>query len=247
MPRGGTLTVAIERVEIFDDAAQRTPDARPGTAVCLSVTDTGMGIAAEHLPHLFEPFFTTKKSGDGTGLGLSVVHGIVKQHHGWIEVESAVGKGTSVRVYFPPTDKQPEIEFPRRPAGGSVSDSSSKRKTVLIVEDEAMVRKLASTTLQRAGYNAIEAKDGPHALEVWTERKEDVDLLLTDMIMPNGITGGELAHLLLRERPGLPVVYASGYSMELTAPDFLDTDRQAFLQKPYLTEQLVATVQRCIG
>ena len=246
MPRGGTLTVAIERVEIFGDTAQRTPDARPGTAVCLSVTDTGMGIAAEHLPHLFEPFFTTKKNGEGTGLGLSVVHGIVKQHHGWFEVESAVGKGTTVRVYFPPTDKQPEIEFPRRTSTAKTLDVASKRKSVLLVEDEEMVRKLASTILQRAGYDVIEAKDGPHALEVWTQRKDDVDLLLTDMIMPNGITGGELAHLLLRERPSLPVIYASGYSMELTAPDFLETDRQSFLQKPYLTEQLLATVQRCL-
>lgn len=246
MPRGGTLTVAIERVEIFGDTAQRTPDARPGTAVCLSVTDTGIGIAAEHLPHLFEPFFTTKKNGEGTGLGLSVVHGIVKQHHGWIEVESTVGKGTSVRVFFPPTDKQPEIEFPRRTSTAKTLDAASKRKSVLLVEDEEMVRKLASTILQRAGYDVIEAKDGPHALEVWTQRKDDVDLLLTDMIMPNGITGGELAHLLLRERPSLPVIYASGYSMELTAPDFLETDRQSFLQKPYLTEQLVATVQRCL-
>lgn len=247
MPRGGTVTVAIERVEIFDDAAQRTPDARPGTAVCLSVADTGMGIAAEHLPHLFEPFFTTKKNGEGTGLGLSVVHGIVKQHHGWIEVESVVGKGTTVRIYFPPTDKQPEIEFPSRAPAGAAPDATAKRKTVLIVEDEEMVRKLASTILQRNGYDVIEAKDGPHALEVWTEHKDEVDLLLTDMIMPNGITGGELAHLLLRERPSLPVIYASGYSMELTAPDFLETDRQSFLQKPYLIEQLVATVQRCLS
>ena len=247
MPRGGTLTVAIERVEIFDDAAQRTSDARPGTAVCLSVTDTGMGIAAEHLPHLFEPFFTTKKNGEGTGLGLSVVHGIVKQHHGWIEVESVVGKGTTVRVFFPPTDKQPEIEFPRRTTASNAPGTLAKRKTILIVEDEELVRKLASTVLQRAGYEVIEAKDGPHALEVWTQRKEEVDLLLTDMIMPNGITGGELAHLLLRERPGLPVIYASGYSIEITAPDFLETDRHSFLQKPYLIEQLVSTVQRCIG
>ena len=247
MPRGGTLTVAIERVEIFDDAAQRTPDARPGTAVCLSVTDTGMGIAAEHLPHLFEPFFTTKKGGEGTGLGLSVVHGIIKQHHGWIEVESVVGKGTAFRVFFPPTDKQPELDLSRRAAVAAVPDASARRKTVLIVEDEEMVRKLASTILQRAGFEVLEAKDGPHALEVWTGRKDDVDLLLTDMIMPNGITGGELAHLLLHERPSLPVIYASGYSMELTAPDFLETDRQAFLQKPYRSEQLVATVQRCIS
>ena len=247
MPRGGTLTVAIERVEIFDDAAQRTPDARPGTAVCLSVADTGMGIAAEHLPRLFEPFFTTKKGGEGTGLGLAVVHGIVKQHRGWIEVESVVGKGTTIRVFFPPTDKQPEIELKSRAADSTAPDTSAKRKTVLVVEDEEMVRQLASKILQRSGYNVIEAKDGPHALEVWTEHKDDVDLLLTDMIMPNGITGGELAHLLLRERPGLPIIYASGYSMELTAPDFLETDRQAFIQKPYRSEQLVATVQRCIN
>lgn len=247
MPRGGTLTIAIDRVEIFDDAAQRTPDARPGTAVCLSVTDTGMGIAAEHLPHLFEPFFSTKKSGEGTGLGLSVVHGIVKQHHGWIEVESVVGKGTAFRVYFPPTNKQPEIDLSRRAPAGAASDAPAKRKTVLLVEDEEMVRKLASTILQRHGYEVLEAKDGPHALEVWTGRKDEVDLLLTDMIMPNGITGGELAHLLLHDRPGLPVIYASGYSMELTAPDFLETDKQAFLQKPYRSEQLVATVQHCIN
>ncbi len=247
MPRGGTLIVAVERVEIFGEATQNTPDAQPGTAVCLSVTDTGMGIAAEHLPHLFEPFFTTKKGGDGTGLGLSVVHGIVKQHRGWMEVESVVGKGTTVRAYFPPTDKQPEIEFSRRTVAGASPDTSGRSRTVLVVEDEPNVRKLACATLQRAGYQIIEAEDGPHALEVWTERKDEVDLLLTDMIMLNGITGGELAQLLLRERPGLPVIYASAYSMELTAPDLLETDRQAFLQKPYLVEQLVSAVQRCLS
>lgn len=247
MPRGGTLSVAVERVEIFGEAAQNTPDAQPGTAICLSVTDTGIGIASEYLPRLFEPFFTTKKGGDGTGLGLSVVHGIVKQHRGWMEVESVVGKGTTVRVYFPPTDRQPEIEFSSRSADGAPRNMSGRGRTILVVEDEPSVRKLACATLQRAGFQVIEAGDGPHALEVWTERKNEVDLLLTDMIMPNGITGGELAHLLLRERPDLPVIYASAYSMELTVPNFLETERQAFLQKPYLVEQLVSTVHRCLN
>jgi PAS domain S-box-containing protein len=245
MPRGGSITIAVDRVDISVDAARLDPDANPGPAVRLAVSDTGIGIPSEHLQRIFEPFYTTKQTGKGTGLGLSVVHGIVKQHHGWVEVRSSPGRGTTFHLYFPPTDKKPDGGPLRRPTHEQPS-LSHPRATILVVEDEAIVRELARMILERAGYHVIEAEDGPTALRLWSERGKEVDLLLTDMVMPNGITGRELSLRLLNERPNLPVIYASGYSMELTAPDFQPNERQIFLQKPYLTDQLVAMVRRCL-
>ncbi len=245
MPRGGSIDIAVELVEISEEAAKGDPDAHPGPALQLSVADAGVGIAPERLPRIFEPFYTTKQTGQGTGLGLSVVHGIVKQHHGWIEVESTVGQGTTFSLYFPPTNKKPESQAMLTPASLPPATHASK-KTVLVVEDEAIVRELARMILEREGYHVLEAEDGPTALRVWAEHKDEVDLLLTDMMMPNGITGRELSLRILAERPELPIIYASGYSIELTAPDFQPTDRHIFLQKPYLTDQLVTTVRRCL-
>jgi PAS domain S-box-containing protein len=246
MPRGGSLAITTEVVEIDHTAALTDPDAQPGPAVRLSVSDTGMGMRPEQLQRIFEPFYTTKQTGHGTGLGLCVVHGIVKQHHGWIDVQSTPGQGTTFHLYFPPTDKSPEatpIELPE-PVQLAVS---RERKTILVVEDEPIVRELAGMILEREGFRVIEAEDGPTALRRWAEHGSEIDLLLTDMMMPNGITGRELSLRLLLERPDLPIIYASGYSVELTAPDFQPNERQIFLQKPYLTEQLVATVRRCLA
>ncbi len=245
MPNGGAIRIAVDRVDISEETADLNSDARSGPAVRLSVSDTGLGIPPEHLPRIFEPFYTTKKTGQGTGLGLSVVHGIMKQHHGWIKVESTVGHGTTFHLHFPPTPKTPETEEPMG-AYCHVPTSRTNRQTVLVVEDEAIVRELARMILEREGYRVLEAEDGPSALRVWAEQGPAVDLLLTDMVMPNGITGRELSLRLLAERPSLPIIYASGYSIELTAPDFQPNERQIFLQKPYLTDQLVTTVRRCL-
>jgi PAS domain S-box-containing protein len=248
MPSGGTLVLSLSKTEIAEAGAGSSgdADARAGTAVCLSVSDTGTGIAPEDLNRIFEPFFTTKPPGKGTGLGLSVVHGIVKQHHGWIEVDSKPGKGTAFRVFLPPTDKAPGSESGRHP-GRPAGTEPARSRTVLLVEDEEIVRELARLILERSGFRVLEAGDGNAALALWAEHKDAIDLLLTDMVMPGGISGLDLSRRLLAERPGLPVIYASGYSVDLTAPGFRETERLVFLQKPYLTDQLVTTVHRVLG
>ncbi len=241
----GSITVTLDATAISKETASLNPDARPGLAVCLAVCDTGTGIPAEQLPRIFEPFFTTKPTGRGTGLGLSVVHGIIQKHNGWITVESTPGQGSCFSVFLPPTNR-PVVDVSNgAPAKPPVA--STPARTILLAEDEAMVRELARVTLQRAGYRVFEANDGQEALKLWLQHRNEIDLLLTDMVMPNGMTGRELSQRLLEDRPNLPVVYSSGYSIELTAPGFNENQRQVFLPKPYLTGQLLTVVDGCLS
>ncbi len=245
MPRGGVLTLATSLVDVSEKAAKRHPEARSGPAVCLRVSDTGCGIPPEKLPHIFEPFFTTKEVGKGTGLGLAAVHGIVKQHRGWIEISSEVGRGTTVEIYLPPCAQPAAIE--PAPLPPQVAVPEAELIGILVVEDEHSVRALARKTLQNAGYRVFVAADGPSAKALWAEEKHQIDLLFTDMVMPNGLSGRDLAEHLLKERPDLRVIYASGYSIEVAAPGFLDSDTQIFMPKPYLPTELLAAVGRCLG
>jgi PAS domain S-box-containing protein len=242
MPRGGELSVRISIVEINEDHVSRHLEARPGCFVCVSKSDTGCGIPAENLPRIFEPFFTTKEIGKGTGLGLATVYGIVKQHQGWIEVESVVGKGTTFRIYIPYVGKalaegeKPATQFLVR--GGA--------ETILLVEDETPVRELVAGILQNYGYHILQAATGAEAIKVWRNNKDKVALLLTDLIMPGGMNGRELAQTLWAERPGLKVVFTSGYSADIVGKDFkLESDTN-FLQKPYHPHTLALNVRRCL-
>lgn len=246
MPAGGIIELRVERAALDEVAVRQHPDAALGESVCLVVKDTGSGIEPENLNRVFEPFFTTKPTGKGTGLGLSVVHGIVKQHRGWIRVASNLGEGTTFRLYFPVTSKVPSDDLANGTRRG-LRPEQHRRKTILVAEDEEIVRDLARMVLERAGYRVLDAADGVEALKLWTQNRDRIDLLLTDMMMPNGVSGRDLSQKLLADVPELPVVYASGYSLELTAPDFCETERQIFLPKPYLTDQLLETVQRCLG
>jgi CheY-like chemotaxis protein len=244
MPRGGVLTLGTQLAELSPEMVLANPDARAGVAVQLSVADTGCGIPPENLSRIFEPFFTTKEVGKGTGLGLAVVHGIVRQHHGCIMVESMTGKGTVFRILLPACEL--EAEPLRTKATQSIKLQHAPKKTILVVEDEAVVRELAKIILERAGFEILEAEDGPTAMGIWATEKNKIDILITDMVMPNGMTGRELAQRLVAERPNLPVIYASGYSQELMAPDFEETERSVFLQKPYMGDQLVSLVKRLL-
>jgi PAS domain S-box-containing protein len=241
----GSIIVTLDATVISKETASQNPNARTGLAVCLSVSDTGSGISAEQLPRIFEPFFTTKPTGRGTGLGLSVVHGIIQQHKGWITVESKPGQGSTFSVFLPPTSRPILDAPPGMLAKAQVTPAPSC--TILLAEDEELVRELARATLQRAGYRVLEANDGHEALQLWTKHRGEIDLLLTDMIMPNGMTGCELSQRLLADHPNLPVIYSSGYSIELTAPGFNENERLVFLPKPYLTGQLLAVVDRCLN
>ena len=207
MPGGGELWLELDDVTLDEAAVRRHPAGRPGSFICLSLRDTGRGIAPVDLPHIFEPFFTTKEVGKGTGLGLATVHGIVEQHHGWIEVESDPGEGTTFRIHLPILPKRAALP-------GGPRDASRVRggnESILVVEDEPAVRTLAIKILDAQGYRVQAAPSGVAALELWRQQAGAFDLLLTDLIMPGGVSGAQLAAQLRTEQPGLRVIYMSGY------------------------------------
>jgi CheY-like chemotaxis protein len=242
MPRGGELAIRISIIEINVEHMKRHLEARTGRFVCVSKSDTGCGIPAENLPRIFEPFFTTKEIGKGTGLGLATVYGIVKQHQGWIEVESVVGKGTTFRIYIPYVGTE-SIEG-EKPATQFIVRGGAE--TILLVEDEPPVRELVASILQNYGYNVLQAATGAEAVEVWRNNREKIAMLLTDLIMPGGMNGRELAETLWKEQPQLKVVFTSGYSADIVGKDFkLESDTN-FLQKPYHPQSLAHNVRRCL-
>jgi PAS domain S-box-containing protein len=242
MPRGGQLGIRIAIVELDEEYVKRQPDARPGRFVCISKSDTGHGIAPENLSRIFEPFFTTKEIGKGTGLGLATVYGIIKQHQGWIEVESVLGRGTTFRIYMPFAGVVPKET--EKPADRVILRGGTE--TILLVEDERPVRDLVARVLQKNGYKVWQASSGNDALGVWHEHKADISLLLTDLIMPGNMNGHELAEKLLIERPGLKVIFTSGYSADTVGKNFKLEPEVNFLQKPYHPNSLVLTVRRCL-
>jgi PAS domain S-box-containing protein len=233
MPNGGTLTIATTE-QIFDGlGASRVLDAQPGRYACLTVTDTGAGIAPEILPRIFEPFFTTKEPGRGTGLGLATAFGIVKEHRGWIAVDSATGRGTTFEVFVP---IQGDASDTRARA---VTTSPGGSETIFFVEDEPQLRRATRRILERHGYRVIEADNGADAMRMWPDIRQAVSLLLTDVVMPGGIDGFELASRLRADRPELAVIFASGYP-----PDAQQPERP--LQKPVPSAQLLETIRRSL-
>ena len=241
MPGGGTLSITTNRVELSADAISQYPQARPGRYVTITVSDTGQGIPPEVLPHIFEPFYTTKDVGHGTGLGLATVFGIMQQHQGWATVYSEPGHGTVFRLYLPwaelPGEAAPAAPPPLQQTPGGT-------ETILLVEDEAAVRSFVMKVLGRLGYRVLEAPTGRVALEVWAAHRDEIRLLLTDMVMPDGVSGRQLAEQIHAERPGLPVIYTSGYSAELVGRDFPIEEGYNFLSKPFALQDLVTLVRR---
>ena len=242
MPTGGTITIttALRRFAAAD--LREHPDSVAGTFVCLSVADTGTGIAAANLPHIFEPFFTTKDVNKGTGLGLAMVYGVVKQHHGWIEVATAAGKGTTFRIYLPALPAR-ETSKPQREPSLQLPPG---KETVLVVEDEPALRSLVQNVLARCGYTVLMAGSGNEAIGIWDPNRDRVDLLLTDIIMPDGLTGRQLAEKFLAEKPGLKVIYTSGYSPETAGLQSGELEGRLFLPKPYSPSQLAQCVREAL-
>jgi CheY-like chemotaxis protein len=233
MPRGGQLVIETTEVECREGEPKPEAELAPGRYVLLVVRDTGHGMDAETKSRVFEPFFTTKGRGKGTGLGLSTVYGIVKQSGGDITVESAVGQGATFRIYLPALEtpaRETEPISRERPAGEGV-------ETILLVEDEPGLRKLASEMLLKQGYRVVEANDGPEALRVWNQNPDLVDLLLTDVVMPQ-MSGRELAEQLRAMRPELRVLYMSGYTHDVIARHGVLDSETAFLQKPFTPDTL---------
>jgi PAS domain S-box-containing protein len=243
MPNGGELTLVTAAEELTAAHLASHPQGRPGRFVRLTVSDTGCGMDPATMEHIFEPFFTTKGVGKGTGLGLATVYGIVRQHQGWIEVVSEPGAGATFHVYFPQATA-PAAAAPDLPA--ETTNVSGGKETILVVEDEPALRELVSHVLRDLGYEVIEATHGREALKVWESRSRPVDLLLTDMMMPEGISGSELASRLKREAPELKVVYTSGYSPDLVGRDLQLQPGLNFLPKPYNPRTLARTVRECL-
>ncbi len=243
MTRGGRMNISIETVDVEDAFVETHPQARPGPFVRLRVSDTGCGMDAATLSRIFEPFFTTKDVGQGTGLGLATVYGIVKQHEGWVEVKSEPGKGSTFDVYFPASD---EVPAPKNRVNASPAAIASGKETVLIVEDEPILRSMARDILEECGYRILEASSGRDALDLWKRRADDIDLVLTDMVMPDGVSGVDLAGQLLAGRPGLKIVFTSGYTANEVNQEMLTRTGASFLSKPYTHTELAKTVRDCL-
>ncbi|MDD2763594.1 MAG: ATP-binding protein [Opitutaceae bacterium] len=240
-PKGGRLTIDAGLVELDAEAIRVNPEARPGLFVCLAVADTGCGMDTATLKHLFEPFFTTKEVGKGTGLGLSIVYGITNQHGGWVEVASQVGKGSTFRVYLPAVTKAllAKPEFP-------TLEIRRGKETILLVDDEKTLRDMIGLGLQLYGYRVIEAANGQEATQVWDQHAGEIDLLLTDMRMPGGMTGMELFERFKRTKATLKGIISSGYSEEIMKSQGLMDPGVIFLPKPYDVKVLAGTVRRCL-
>ncbi|HWX23108.1 MAG TPA: response regulator [Candidatus Binatia bacterium] len=242
MPKGGRLLIATSSAEIDEAYTRHHADARTGRFICLSVADTGCGMDRKTLERIFEPFFTTKEVGKGTGLGLATVYGIVKQHKGWIEVTSEPGRGTTFKIYFPATAEAPKPADQSHTNGAA---SLGRQEIIFLVEDDHALRELIREVLSQYKYRVVEAASGVEALQVWDKHNGQVDLLLTDMVMPDGMSGRDLSRQLRKRRPDLKVIYSSGYSEEIMGSE-LSHEGAAFIPKPYNPLQLAQLVRQVL-
>src|SRR5438270_9200997 len=241
MPQGGNLTIETATVELGQEYAGRHMGVLPGQYVMLAVSDTGTGMDEATQARIFDPFFTTKEKGKGTGLGLSTVYGIVKQSNGYVFVQSEVGAGTTFYVYLPRVEDTAEELTPALPAQSEAGGC----ETVLLVEDEESVRELVRLTLASRGYQVLEAENGECGLRIAESFKEHIDILITDVVMP-GIGGRELARKLLLLRPGISVLYLSGYTEDAVVTRGALGPRTAFLQKPFTLQNLAKKVREVL-
>jgi PAS domain S-box-containing protein len=239
MPEGGRLIIEAENAELDGEYAYMHPDTEPGHYVRLKVSDTGIGMDAETVERVFEPFFTTKR--EGTGLGLATVYGIVAEAGGRIDVYSEPDIGTTVKIHLPATTAAPRAEAP-----GGRARSAGRGEVVLVVEDEPDVRRTAERILTKGGYSVIGLTSGSEAVELVERDERPVDLLLTDVIMPE-MLGTELAEKVRAIRPGMRVIYMSGYSHEVLAPRALGRNGgSAFIEKPFNARELLEAVRELL-
>jgi len=242
MPAGGDLLIRLVALETDAAYLRRVPQAKPGRFVGLSVSDSGMGIPADVLPRIFDPFFTTKAEERGTGLGLATVYSIAQQHGGWIEVQSQQGRGSEFCVWFPVEPEQPAAPpspTPAAPAGAG-------HETLLLVEDKDEVRTVLEALFSRRGYRILSASHGPEAIELWQKHRDDIALLFTDIVMPGGLNGRELAERLRADRPALKVIYCSGYDANILGSDALVVPGTRFLAKPFDMAKTVRLVRELL-
>ena len=240
MKEGGVLRVKLTEIEVSAEVARNHLKVAPGKFICLSVADTGCGMAPETQRRLFEPFFTTKEVGQGTGLGLATVRGLVEQHHGWVEAESRLGQGSTFRVYLPAVaaPSPTPISLPQ-------ADLVRGEGTILLVEDEPALLLVCARLLTRSGYQVLTAADGEEALAVWAQHQATINLLFTDMVMPGKLSGLQLVERLRAEKPGLKVVLTSGYNTEIPVLDkAFSTAAIVYLPKPCDPAIMLQVIQK---
>ena len=241
MPEGGTLTIKLENHEFDESFARMTPGAKPGRYVCLSVADTGQGIAPEHLDKIYDPFFTTKELGKGTGLGLSTVMGIVQSHDGFIQVHSQPGRGTQFRIYLPAseaTETQPASQ-----ANQILSQGSGE--LVLVVDDEKSVRQVTRRLLERNGYRVIEAAEGADGITQYVAHRQEVQVVVTDLAMPI-MDGPAFIRVLKRLNPEVRIIAVSGYQSKTNLPADLGVPAEARLAKPFSGAMLLQALHKML-
>jgi len=241
MPTGGNLVIEVQDVTLGDSYAARHPEIAPGPYVQLTVSDSGQGMPKEVLEHIFEPFFTTKAVGHGTGLGLSVVYGTVQLHGGAIDVYSEPEVGTTFRIYWP----RAELQQSAHATGSDATTRPRGTERVLLVEDDSLVRDFATKTLTQLGYQVTVAGDAKEAQQLVNESNAAPELLITDVVLP-GMSGFELAHLLLSQFPKLRVLYMSGYSERLIAQRGQLPDGGDYLPKPFDAETFARRARQAL-
>jgi CheY-like chemotaxis protein len=236
------ITIETRLVRLPEWTTSGKPPATKGEFVLLSVTDNGQGMDRETWERAFEPFFTTKPVGKGTGLGLTMVFGILQRHGGWVDIDTEKGKGTRVQAYLPhlterPVTPPPREILPAEPAG---------QDTVLFVDDEPLLRKVAQRHLSGLGYSVLTAADGEEGVETFRREAASIDVVVLDLTMP-GLTGLQVLSRIRALSPGIPVVVASGYSSQVDAKEVLNAGADTFLPKPYAPEDLTRSIRKVLG
>ena len=242
MPEGGEITIRTSHPHVNAEQAEQKIDATAGDFVCLTVSDTGRGIDPAMLPRIFEPFFTTKEAGKGTGLGLAVVYGIVKQHGGWIDVSSEPDVGTTFRVYFPVTTGSPaSTVLP----SSDIDQPQVKGERILLIEDEEFVRRFATRLLTDQGYRVVAVEDATEALSTFEQEAGEFDLVFSDVILPDG-NGLDVVLHLLQQKPALKVLFASGYTDERSKSAIIQKHHFRYLAKPYAVADLLRAIRQVL-
>jgi two-component system cell cycle sensor histidine kinase/response regulator CckA len=240
MPDGGRLNIETELAEMTDGFIKAHGFGEPGMYALLSVTDAGVGMDEETRQRVFEPFFTTKEVGKGTGLGLSVVYGIIKQHNGYVNIYSEPGKGTTFRIYLPEIKASIEREKEKMLVQKTVTSA-----TILVAEDEPAVRDSIKNILQEFGYNVIEAVDGQDAVDKFAAHKDEIQLLLLDVVMPKK-NGKEAHEEIRRMKPGIKAIFTSGYTADVMLRKKVLEEDVIFVAKPILPDKLLSKIREVI-
>ena len=234
--------MALDHLVLADGDELPVPDMGPGEWVMLAVSDTGMGIPADNLVHVFEPFFTTKAPGKGTGLGLAQVYGIIKQHGGFIHLESVLGEGTTFTIYLPASQLDEALET----LPDETSMTEGQGQTILVVEDDENTLEAVCEILRTLNYHALPAANGNEALALFARRHKEVDLVISDMVMP-GISGSKLYTQLREIKPNIKMVIVTGYPFEEEDRMLLSQGIVAWVQKPFVMEQIAAAIGEALS